>query len=158
MWGGRTVPTPCCFTPAPWAGGASTQLTPEQGAAALSKEPESNYVWLFGPSSGLCPHPTVTAAEHTWVIGNESTWPCTKKTLCANRGQDLALAVGPALEKGRGGDSWKSISGPPRSPDAGRSQHKGTPLPHPLDPDACPEPGCVRFTVRRAGAGELGSG
>ena len=61
-------------------------MTPEQGAAALSKEPESNYVWLFWPSSGLCPHPTVTALEHTWVVGNESACPCTKKTLCANRG------------------------------------------------------------------------
>lgn len=60
------------------------------------------------------PRPAVTAPEQTWVIGNERAWPEAKKTLFANRGRDLALAAGPALENGWGGDSWKSIVGPPR--------------------------------------------
>lgn len=41
--GWEDITTPCWFTPAAWAGEASTQVTPEQGAAAaFCKEPESN--------------------------------------------------------------------------------------------------------------------
>lgn len=45
VWGGRTAASPCSFTPAAWAGAASTQVAPEQGAAAAFWK-ESSEVWL----------------------------------------------------------------------------------------------------------------
>lgn len=108
---------PLLLHSAAWAGAASTQVAPEQGAAAA--------FWKRA-RFGL-PRPAVTAPEQTWVIGNERAWPCAKKTLFANPGRDLALAAGPALEKGWGGDSWKSIAGPPRQKESAQGTPSLTP-------------------------------
>lgn len=115
MWGGRTTATPCSFTPTAWAGAASTQVAPEQGAAAAFWK-ESSEVWRL-------PRPAVTAPEQTWVIGNEGLAVRQENVICKS-GRDLALAAAsPALEGVGVGIPGKASQDHP----ARRSQHKGTP-------------------------------
>lgn len=130
VWGGRIAASPCSFTPAAWAGAASTQVAPEQAGGSCLLEREQRGLAL--------PRPAVTAPEQTWVIEMRGPGRAPRKRYLQIGGVGLGPGCGPCSREGVG---WGFLEKHRRTT-LPEGQHKGTPSLTPSGADACPEPGC----------------